>query len=167
LHKSIIRVLVVEDFEPFQHFICSTLEKNPGLRVICKASDGVAAVQQAQRIRPDLILIDVGLPKLNGIEAARQIRDTAPNSKILFLSQNSDANVVQRAFDVGANGYVLKTMAGTDLLPAIDAVISGQRFLSSGLPDFSDPDKPDGRRVPRNRLSPKTAKGHFVLPRSG
>jgi CheY-like chemotaxis protein len=117
------------------------VEKNPELQVVCKASDGLEAVKQAQKTRPDLILIDVGLPKLNGIEAARQIREIVPNSKILFLSQNSDSDVVQRAFEVGAHGYVLKTMAGADLLPAVQAVIRGERFVSSGLGDLNDADK--------------------------
>ena len=149
---------MVEDFEPFQQFICSTVEKNPELQVVCKASDGLEAVQQAQKIRPDLILIDVGLPKLNGIEAARQIRKIIPRSKILFLSQNSDADVVQRAFEVGGNGYVLKTMAGTDLLPAIRAVIRGDRFLSSRLADLKDSDNPSEHRAQPGRLTSQTEK---------
>ncbi len=155
LQTSTIRLLVVEDFEPFQQFICSMVDKNPGLRVISKASDGLEAVEQAQRIRPDLILIDVGLPKLNGIDATRQIREIVPNCKILFLSQNSDADVVQKAFEVGGNGYVLKTMAGTDLLPAIEAVLSGRRFLSSGLAFFKDPVP---RGVEPDRLPSQTEK---------
>lgn len=155
MQTSTIRVLVVEDFEPFQQFVCSTVKKNSELQVICKASDGLEAVQQAQRMRPDLILIDVGLPKLDGIEAARQIRESVPSSKIIFLSQNSDADVIQRAFEVGANGYVLKTMAGTDLLRAVGAVIRGERFLSSGLADFEDPHKPAARHM---QLLPHTKK---------
>ena len=155
MQTSTIRVLVVEDFEPFQQFICETVKKNPELQVICKASDGLEAVQQAQRLRPDLILIDVGLPKLNGIEAARQIREIVPSSKILFLSQNSDTDVVQRALEVGGNGYVLKTMASTDLLRAVEAVLRGERFLSSGLADFEDPGKPAARHM---QLPPHTKK---------
>lgn len=156
LETSIHRVLVVEDFEPFQQFVCSTLEKNSQLDVICRVSDGLDAVQQARRIRPDLIVIDVGLPKLNGIEAVRQIRETAPNSKVLFLSQNSDADVVQRAFEVGGNGYVLKTKAATDLLPAVEAVIRGHSFLSSGLADFNDLANPANRGPRHHRLVPHT-----------
>ena len=128
-----IRVLVVDDFEPFQSFVCSTLEKKPHLHVVCKAQDGSEAVRQARKLQPDLIVIDVGLPKVHGIEAIRQIRKDLPKSIVLFVSQNSDADVVQRAFDVGGKGYVLKAQAGSDLLPAVEAVLQGQRFVSEAL----------------------------------
>ena len=131
--RAVIRVLVVEDFEPFQEFVCSTLEKKPQLQVICKAQDGSEAVEQARKLQPDLIVIDVGLPKVHGIEAIRQIREHVPKSIVLFVSQNSDADVVQRAFEVGGKGYVLKAQAGSDLLPAVEAVLQGKRFVSRGL----------------------------------
>ena len=126
-----IRVLVVEDFAPFRQFICSTLEKRPELQVVCEVSDGLQAVQEAEKLKPDLILLDVGLPTLNGIEAARQIRKLVPESKIIFVSQESSADVVQEALSVGAWGYVVKTKAASDLLPAIEAVILGEHFVSS------------------------------------
>src|SRR5882672_8809290 len=97
---SSLRVLVVEDFEPFRRFICSTLERRPDLKIICEVSDGLQAVQKAQELNPDLILMDVGLPGLNGIEAARRIRKLAPKSKIIFLSQESSPDVVQEALDL-------------------------------------------------------------------
>jgi len=128
-----IRVLVVDDFEPFQAFVCSTLKKQSHLRVICKAQDGSEAIRQARKLQPDLIVIDVGLPRVHGIEAIRQIRKDLPESIVLFVSQNSDADVVQRAFDVGGTGYVLKAQAGSDLLPAVEAVLQGQQFVSGGL----------------------------------
>jgi DNA-binding NarL/FixJ family response regulator len=128
-----IRVLVVDDFRPFREFVCSTLEKKPQLQVICKAQDGSEAVELARKLQPDLIVIDVGLPKIHGIEAIRQIREHVPNSIVLFVSQNSDADVVQRALEVGGRGYVLKAQAGSDLLPAVEAVLRGQRFVSGGL----------------------------------
>lgn len=133
MKRAVIRVLVVEDFEPFQEFVCSTLAKKPQLQVICKAQDGSEAIQQARKLQPDLIVIDVGLPKVHGIEAIRQIREHLPKSMVLFVSQNSDADVVERAFKVGGKGYVLKTQAGSDLLPAVEAVLQGQRFISGGL----------------------------------
>jgi len=135
VQRAVTRVLVVEDFEPFQQFICATLEKQPQLQVICTAQDGSEAIQQAKKLQPDLILIDVGLPKVHGIEAIRQIREHLPKSIVLFVSQNTDADVVQRAFEVGGKGYVLKAQAGSDLLPAIEAVLQGQRFVSAGLAD--------------------------------
>lgn len=128
-----VRVLVAEDFEPFRRFICSTLRENPDLRLICEAADGLEAVRKAEELQPDLLLLDVGLHTLNGIEAARQIRELAPDSKIVFVSQESAADVVEEAFRLGALGYVVKTDAGSDLLPAVSAALRGERFASSRL----------------------------------
>ena len=125
------RVLVVEDFAPFRRIICSALEKRPDLQVVCEVPDGLQAVQEAEKLKPDLILLDIGLPTLNGIEAARQIRNLAPESKIIFVSQESSADVVQEALSVGAWGYVVKTRAGNDLLAAVEAVLAGKQFVSS------------------------------------
>ena len=128
---SLIRVLVVEDFDPFRQFICSTLRKRPGLQVICEVSNGLEAVQKAEELKPDLILLDIGLPGLNGIEAARQIRKLAPESKIIFLSQESSADVVQEALSLGALGYVVKTKAASQLLPAVEAAVMEKQFVGS------------------------------------
>ena len=116
---------------PFRRFICSTLEKRPELQVVYEVSDGLEAVQKAEELKPDLILLDIGLPTLNGIEAARQIRNLAPESKIVFVSQESSADVVQAALGVGAWGYVVKTRAESDLLAAVETVLSGRQFVSS------------------------------------
>jgi DNA-binding NarL/FixJ family response regulator len=126
-----IRVLVVEDFAPFRRFICSTLEKKRELEVICEVSDGLEAVQKAEDLKPDLILLDIGLPTLNGIEAARQIRKLAPDAKIIFVSQESSADVVQEALSFGARGYVVKTHAGSELLAAVDEVLLEKQFVGS------------------------------------
>jgi DNA-binding NarL/FixJ family response regulator len=128
-----VRVLVVEDFEELRRLVCSTLCKNPKLQVVGEASDGLEAVQKAEELQPDLIVLDLGLPTMNGIEAARQIRQLAPKSKILFLSQESSADVVEEALRSGGRGYVLKTRAGVDLLAAVEAVLEGRQFVSSGL----------------------------------
>lgn len=133
--NSAIRVLVVEDFESFRRFVCSTLRKRPDLQIVCEVSDGLEAVHQAEELQPDLIVLDVGLPSLSGIEAARRIRKVARKSKILFVSQESSADVVQEAFRLGALGYVAKTRAGIELLAAVDAVCQGRRFISAGLTD--------------------------------
>ena len=129
----LVHVLVVEDYVSFRQFIRSTLEQRPELRVIGEASDGLEAVQKAEELKPDLILLDIGLPSLNGIEAARQIRKLSPKSKILFVSQESSADVAQEAFRAGAMGYVVKTHAGSELLAAVEAVRQGRRFISCGL----------------------------------
>ena len=122
--------MVVEDFQSFRRFICSELEQRSELRVICEVSDGLEAVEKAEELKPDLILLDIGLPTLNGIEAARRILVFAPESKIIFSSQETSIDVVQEAMRLGAWGYVFKTHAQDDLLLAIDAVLSGERFVS-------------------------------------
>lgn len=104
-----VRVLVVEDYAPFRRFIFSTLGKRPNLHIIGEAADGLEAAQKAEELQPDLILLDVGLPSLNGIEAARRIRRLSPKSKILLVSQESSLDVVEEAFNSGALGYVAKT----------------------------------------------------------
>ena len=130
---SSVRVLVVDDYEPFRRFVCSTLGRRPELQVIGEASDGLEAVQKAEELQPDLIVLDIGLPTLNGIEAARRICKLSPESKILFVSQESSADVVQEALSLGALGYVVKAHAGSELLAAVEAIRQGRQFISSGL----------------------------------
>jgi len=128
-----IRVLVVEDFEPWRRFISSTLQKQPELEISGQISDGLEAVRQAQELQPDLILLDIGLPTINGIEAARRIREVSPASKILFVSETRSPEIAEEALNAGAGGYVLKSDAASDLLPAIKAVLQGNRFVSASL----------------------------------
>jgi len=130
---SSMRVLVVEDFAPFWQVIRSLLAERPDVQVIGEVTDGVEAVQKVELLRPDLVLLDIGLPTLNGIEAARRIRKLAPKSKIIFLSQESSPEVVQEALNLGAWGYVVKTRAASDLLAAVDAVLDCRHFVSFGL----------------------------------
>jgi DNA-binding NarL/FixJ family response regulator len=130
---SSLRVLVVEDFVPFWQVIRSTLAERPNVQVIDEVADGLEAVQKAELLEPDLVLLDIGLPTLNGIEAARQIRKRAPDSKIIFVSQESSWDVVQEALNLGAWGYVLKERTANDLLPAVKAVLQGRQFVSFGL----------------------------------
>jgi len=125
-----VRTLVVDDYERWRDFISNTLKQELGLEVIGSVSDGSAAVQQAQQLKPDLILLDIGLPTLNGIQAAARIRETSPSSKILFVSENRSPDVVERALNTGASGYVVKSDAARDLLSAVIAVLEGRRFVS-------------------------------------
>jgi DNA-binding NarL/FixJ family response regulator len=134
--KAAIRVLVVDDFEGWHDFVTSILEDVPELHVVCKVSDGSQAVQKAEELKPDLIVLDISLPKLNGIEAARQIRQLSPTSKIVFLSQNNDQEVVRGALGIGALGYVHKIDARGELLPAVYAVLRGEQFVSSSANGF-------------------------------
>jgi DNA-binding NarL/FixJ family response regulator len=128
-----VRVLVVDDYEPFRRFACTTLCKRQDLQVIGEAADGLEAVRKAEELKPDLIVLDIGLPTLNGIEVARRICKLCPECKILFMSQESSAEVAQEAFSVGALGYVVKAHAGRELLAAVEAVCQGKQFVSKGL----------------------------------
>jgi DNA-binding NarL/FixJ family response regulator len=113
--------------------MCSILQKRQDLCVVCEVSDGSEGVRKAEELKPDLILLDIGLPTLNGLQAARQIRELAPESKIIFVSQESSADLVHEALSLGAHGYVVKTKLESDLLAAVEAVLEGRRFVSSGL----------------------------------
>jgi DNA-binding NarL/FixJ family response regulator len=128
-----VRVLMVDDFEPYRCLVASVLRKEPELQILCEVSDGLEAVQKAKELQPDLILLDIELPNLNGIEALSRIRQVSPNAKIIFLTQNSDKEVVAAAWITGAHGYVLKTDAGSELLTAVAAVLRGDEFISSGI----------------------------------
>ncbi|HEX7288034.1 MAG TPA: response regulator transcription factor [Candidatus Angelobacter sp.] len=130
---SSVRVLVVDDFEPFRRVISSMVQERAELQLVGEAADGLEAVQQTQKLRPDLILLDIALPRLNGIEAARRIRRLAPQSKIIFLSQDSSAELAQEALHLGARGYVIKSDAGAELFPAVEAVLDGRKYVSNGL----------------------------------
>jgi DNA-binding NarL/FixJ family response regulator len=131
LGESAIRVLVADDSELFRQFICRSLHNRSDLRVIYESYDGQDAVEQARRLQPDLIVLDIGLPALNGFQAALQIRRLSPKSKILFLSQESSPDIVREALDLGAKGFVVKSDAGTELLTAVDTVLRCARFVGS------------------------------------
>jgi DNA-binding NarL/FixJ family response regulator len=131
LQLSTVRILVVDDVVLFRQFVVELLEKRPELQVVGEASDGLETLQKAVELRPDLILLDIGLPSLNGIEVARQMRSLVPESKIIFLTQESSADVVQEALGLGARGYVVKIKALVDLFAAVEAVLLGMTFVSS------------------------------------
>jgi DNA-binding NarL/FixJ family response regulator len=137
---SPVRILVVEDNESFRQFIRSLLGMRAELQIVAEATDGLEAVRKAQELQPDLILLDVGLPHLDGFEAARRICKLALKSKIIFLSQESSSDIVRCALSLGAKGYVAKANAASDLLTAVNAIVQGKMFVSPGLTDqrFTD-----------------------------
>lgn len=126
---------MAEDFRPYRTLVASLLNQESHLQVVGEASDGLEIVEKAQQLQPDLIFMDIGLPNLNGLEAARRIHELNPSTKIVFLTQEIDTDVVREAFSLGACGYILKQQVETELLPALAAVLQGRRFVSSGLPD--------------------------------
>jgi len=135
-----VRILVVDDFEPWRRFLRSFLEHRPALQIICEASDGLEAVEKSRELQPDVILLDVGLPTLNGIEAAKEIRQASPRSRIVFVSENTCPDVVREALRVGGCGYVVKSDASGELVAALEAVIAnkqfvGRRFLADRILD--------------------------------
>jgi len=132
-----LTILVVEDFAPFRDLICTSLQLQTEFQTI-EAADGLEAVQKAEDLQPDLILLDINLPMMHGFDVAKQIRRLAPHARLLFMSEESSPDIVREALSLGAQGYIQKVFAATDLLPAIDAVLAGQRFVSRSVA-FAEP----------------------------
>jgi DNA-binding response OmpR family regulator len=146
------RVLIVDDHEDWRRQVRLLLQPQPELQIVCEVSDGLEAVRNARELKPDLILLDIGLPMLNGIEAARQIRQLSPNSKIIFLSQDNSLDPHELVLSTGALGYVHKPNARSGLLPAIEAVLRGKQFGSSSVKGFESTDIPAGKVLHRHEL---------------
>jgi DNA-binding NarL/FixJ family response regulator len=130
------KILVVDDSDRFRQFLVLSLRQRTEFQLVYEASDGLEAVERAEELKPDLILMDIGLPGVNGIEAWRRIQKVSPHSKILFVSLESSADVVQEALQLGAQGYILKANAARELVPAVDAVLQGKQYLSRRLKDI-------------------------------
>jgi DNA-binding NarL/FixJ family response regulator len=124
-----LRILIVDDFEKFRRYLCSALEQDRRFEIAGQACDGMEAIQKAAELQPDLVLLDVGLPKLNGIQAAKQMRKVAPLAKILFISQEFSFDVVKAALRSGALGYIQKLNVARELSPGIEAVLEGRYFI--------------------------------------
>jgi DNA-binding NarL/FixJ family response regulator len=128
----VVRVLVVDDVEDWRRFVFSIL-RSERFEIVGEASDGVMAVQLAEQMQPTVVLLDIGLPGLDGIKAGAGIRRVAPDAKILFVSQEFDPDIIRAALQLGAWGYVLKSDAARELVKAIDAVLGGKEFVSSSV----------------------------------
>jgi DNA-binding NarL/FixJ family response regulator len=124
-----VRIFLVDDSGPWRRAICSMLQEYKDMEVICEGSDGLQAVEKSAALQPDVVLLDIGLPNLNGLEAARQIRKVAPHSRIIFLTSHNDPDLVDEALRIGASGFVIKADAASDLLSAVSAVMRNQRFV--------------------------------------
>jgi CheY-like chemotaxis protein len=130
---SISSVLVVDDHARWRDTVCSMVKDYADCGLLREAEDGIEAVERATELKPQLILLDLDLPRLNGIDAANQITRSSPDSIILFLSMDNCPEVVCQALSTGAKGYVLKTDAGSELWPAIETVLQNKQYLSRGL----------------------------------
>jgi len=122
-------IVIVDDFAEFRRFVRSKLVGN-GFHIVAEASDGLEAVTRAAELQPDLVLLDIQMPNLNGLEAAAQIRSVAPKSRLLFVSQNTDPDIVQSVMSDGAAGYLCKSKINHELVPAVEAALAGKRFVS-------------------------------------
>ena len=129
---SKVRILVIDDVAFWREFVCSMLRNEPSFEIICEVVDGKQAILLAEQFHPTIALLDIGLPLLSGIDAAAWIQKLAPNTRILFLSEQRDPEIVQAALHVGC-GYVLKSDAATDLVRAIHSVARGETFISHQL----------------------------------
>ena len=127
---KVSRILVVDDYKPWRDKICSLLKARPEFRVVAECWNGADAVERAGELRPNLITMDIGIPELNGIEAAVRAAEVSPSSKILFISENTEPEVVSAAIDAGASGYLHKMRVGTELLPAVTSIMRGGSFFS-------------------------------------
>lgn len=135
---AVVRILVVDDFRLWRDCVQSHLEGHPKVHIAGFASDGLEALQKVGELQPDLIFLDLGLPRLSGIETARKIRKLNPNCKIIFLSGHSCPEMVRGALEVGGSGYIHKGDAIGELLVGLEAVLAGRPYLSSSIRDFSD-----------------------------
>ncbi|HXU18522.1 MAG TPA: response regulator transcription factor [Terriglobales bacterium] len=128
-----IRILLVDDHQLIRRNLCNLLATDPEFNVISQASSGFEAVRKAQECQPDVILLDVSIPDLNGLHAAPLIKRTAPDAEILFVTQYDNPFFVRQAFAAGARGFLIKSDAGAELLTAVRTVHLKKRFISRSI----------------------------------
>jgi len=159
---NVLRILIADDHEVARKGIRALLENHPGWEVCAEAKDGREAVEFADRLRPDVLLLDIGMPNLNGLDAARQILATNPDARILILTVHDTEQIVREVLAAGARGFLLKSDAGRDLVAAVEALQRRRTFFTSKVAEMmlegylrphSDSDDPTGQRVltPRER----------------
>ena len=131
--NHLTRIVLVDDFEPWRAYVRSVVDDHPTFEIMAEASDGMEAVRRVEELQPDLVLLDIGLPSIDGIAAARLMRRVAPDAKILFLTENRHSDIAEAAFQAGGHGYVVKSDSAHDLLIAMGAVLKGEKFVSRTL----------------------------------
>ena len=129
---SAVRVIAVDDSAPWREFVTAHL-RGKSVQVVGTAADGLAAIQQARALQPDIVILDIWMPKLHGLAATREICRAVPSSRVVIVSNEADPAIVQAAFAAGARGYVLKSRAAVDLLKAVGPVVRGELFIGRGL----------------------------------
>lgn len=131
-----ISILLADDHDLMRQGIRSLLERNPNFDVCAEAKDGADAVQKALEYRPDVVVLDVSMPKMGGLDASRQIVNNLPNTHVLIFTVHDNEEMVRSTLEAGAHGYVLKSDASTHLAPAIEAVAQQDLYFSSGVSNF-------------------------------
>jgi DNA-binding NarL/FixJ family response regulator len=116
-------ILVADDVPNWRVLIRSIVQRRPSWKIVCEVCDGLQAVEKATELRPDVVLLDIGMPIMNGIEAAKRMRQSCPGSRIIFVTQDNDEDIRMSALATGAEAYVLKAQTHSELLPAIDAAL--------------------------------------------
>ena len=135
---ALVRLLVVDDFRLWQECVQAHLKGHPEVQIVGFASNGLEALQKVEELQPDLVFLDISLPKLNGIETARKIRQLDPRCKIIFLTGQLHPEFVMAALEAGGWGYVYKEDASTELLPSLESVCVGKRYLSRSVRGLDD-----------------------------
>jgi DNA-binding NarL/FixJ family response regulator len=153
-----MRILIADDHDIIRRGVKAVLSSHPGWEVCAEAATGREAVAMAQELRPDIVVMDISMPELNGLEAARQIRKMLPKTEVMILSLHFSDQLVREVVDAGAHGYVLKSDADKDLLKAVEALANRRSFFTSGAAELIL----DGTRervaptmLMRNRLTPR------------
>ena len=133
MNERPISILLADDHTIVRQGLAKVLEAEPGFRVVGEARDGREAISQVEQIKPDIVIMDITMPMLNGIEATRQIKKANRNTKIIILSMHSHNRFISELFGLGASGYLLKDSSGTDIVNAINAALRGDTFLSPSI----------------------------------
>jgi two-component system, NarL family, response regulator LiaR len=131
LSNPAIRVLVVDDYMPWRGFVALVLSDHPQFRIVAEADSGITAIQKTIELKPEVVVLDIGLPDMNGIMVAEEILKFAPTTRIIFLTENTSRDIVQAALSTGAQAYVVKSSASRDLTAALDAVMIRAYFVSA------------------------------------
>jgi DNA-binding NarL/FixJ family response regulator len=153
-----LRILIADDHSVVRAGLRALLESRPGWEVVAEASDGREAVEKAAKLKPEVAVIDIGMPLLNGVEATRRIRASSPSTEILILTMHESDDLVQQVVNAGARGYILKDEADRVLLAAVDAALHHKPYFSARISSSRSTEELtplDGTKMTRQRLTPR------------